>query len=167
MSVPHSQRDLPRDLPRDTDAVPFPLPTAVSVDGRTYDVAVRVVYDGVEYLGRLWFRERGAGDLTGLPDRGLVPGRTLEEALDLARRFHPHELLQRLQRALSEKRRFLELRTATEEVLSKIHYLNHLAVAVRGEVLDPDGATQEMDLTEAQLIELVRQLRTAAGVENR
>ncbi len=154
-----------REVPRDTDAVPFPLPTTVTYDGRTYDVAVRVLFDGMEYLGRLWFRERGAGDLTGIPDRGLVPGRTLEEALDFARRFRTDELLHRLQRALSEKRRFLELRTTTDEVLSKIRYLNQLAVAMRTDVLDVEGAAQEIDLTEGQLIELVRQLRTVAGVE--
>jgi hypothetical protein len=159
--VPPSQREVPRD----TDAVPFPLPTTVLFDGRTYDVAVRVIYDGVEYLGRLWFRERGAGDLTGIPDRGLVPGRSLEEALDYARRFRADELLHRLQRALSEKRRFLELRTTTDEVLSKIRYLNQLAVAMRSDVLDVEGAAQEIDLTEGQLIDLVRQLRTVAGVE--
>jgi len=152
-------------VPRDTDAVPFPLPTTVTYDGRTYDVAVRVLFDGMEYLGRLWFRERGAGDLTGIPDRGLVPGRSLEEALDFARRFRADELLHRLQRALSEKRRFLELRTTTDEVLSKIRYLNQLAVAMRTDVLDVEGAAQEIDLTEGQLIELVRQLRTVAGVE--
>jgi hypothetical protein len=160
--VPHLQQT---ELPRDTDAVPFPLPTTVNFDGRTYDVAVRVLFDGVEYLGRLWFRERGAGDIAGIPDRGLVPGRTLEEALDFSRRFRHDELLHRLQRALSEKRRFLELRTATEEVLSKIRYLNHLALAMRAGVLDGEGAAQEIDLVETQLIELVRQLRTVAGVE--
>jgi hypothetical protein len=159
--VPHLQNAPPRD----TDAVPFPLPTSVHFDGRTYDVYARVLYDGVEYLGRLWFRERGAGDLTGIPDRGLVPGRTLEEALDLARRFRADELLHRLQRAMSEKRRFLELRGTTDEVLAKIRYLNHLAVAMRAGVLDVDGAAQEIDLTEHQLIELVKQLRTVAGVE--
>jgi hypothetical protein len=138
----------------------------VHYDGRTYDVAMRVLFDGVEYLGRLWFRERNAGDLTGVPDRGIIPGRTLEEAVEFARRFRSDELLHRLQRALSEKRRFLELRTTTDEVLSKIRYLNQLAVAMRTEVLDVEGAAQEIDLTEAQLIELVRQLRTVAGVED-
>jgi hypothetical protein len=156
---------LANDPPRGTDAVPFPLPTTLTYDRRTYDVAVRVLYDGVEYIGRLWFRERGAGDLTGIPDRGLLPGRTLEESLDLARRFRADELLHRLQRALGEKRRFVELRQTTDEVLGKIRYLNHLAIAMRAGVLDVDGAAQEIDLTEQQLIELVRQLRTVAGVE--
>lgn len=152
--------------PRDTDAVPFPLPAPVSFDGRTYDVAVRVFFDGVEYLGRLWFRERGAGELAGLPDRGLVPGRTLEEAVELARRFRPEELQHRLQRALTEKRRYHEMRSTTDEVLGKIRYLNQVAVAMRTGVLDLDGAAQEIDLTEHQLLDLVRQLRTVAGVED-
>jgi hypothetical protein len=151
--------------PRDTDAVPFPLPTPVVHDGRTYDVAVRVFFDGVEYLGRLWFIERGAGELAGLPDRGLMPGRTLEEALDFARRFRPDELVHRLQRALSEKRRFHELRSTTDEVLGKIRYLNQLAVAMRAGVLDVEGAAQEIDLTEQQLHSLVKQMREVAGVE--
>ena len=151
---------------RNTDAVPFPLPTEVVLDGRSYDVAVRIFFDGLEYLGRLWFRERGAGELAGLPDRGLLPGRSLEEALDMARRLRPDELQQRLQRALSEKRRYHELRSTTDEVLGKIRYLNQLAVAMRSGVLDLDGAAQEIDLTEQQLIELVRQLRTVAGVED-
>ena len=67
---------------------------------------------------------------------------------------------------MSEKRRFVELRATTDEVLSKIRYLNQLAVAMRSQVLDVEGAAQEIDLTEAQLIELVRQLRTVAGVED-
>ena len=162
MSVPHPETQLPRD----TDAVPFPLPTTVHYDGRTYDVAIRVFFDGVEYLGRLWFRERGAGELAGVPDRGLMPGRSLEEALELARRFRPEELQQRLQRALSEKRRYHELRGTTDEVLSKIRYLNQVAVAMRSGVLDLDGAAQEIDLTEQQLHELVRQMRAVAGVED-
>ena len=155
-----------KPAPRNTDAVPFPLPTDVSLDGRTYDVAVRIFFDGLEYLGRLWFRERGAGELTGLPDRGLLPGRSLEEALDMARRLRPDELQQRLQRALSEKRRYHELRSTTDEVLSKIRYLNQVAVAMRTGVLDLDGAAQEIDLTEQQLLDLVRQMRAVAGVED-
>ena len=157
----------PKTLPalRDTDHVPFPLPTSVTHDGRTYDVAVRIFFDGVEYLGRLWFRERGAGELAGIPDRGLMPGRSLEESLDFARRFRPDELLHRLQRALSEKRRFHELRSTTDEVLGKVRYLNQLAVAMRAGVLDVEGAAQEIDLTEQQLLALVRQMRSVAGVE--
>ena len=163
MSVPPTN---PPGLRRDTDAVPFPLPTPVTYDGRTYDVAVRVFFDGVEYLGRLWFRERGAGELAGVPDRGLMPGRSLEEALDMARRFRADELQQRLQRALAEKRRYHELRSTTDEVLSKIRYLNQVAVAMRAGVLDVEGAAQEIDLTERQLHELVKQTRLVAGVED-
>jgi hypothetical protein len=152
--------------PRDTDAVPFPLPVTLEHDGRIYDVAVRIFFDGVEYLGRLWFRERGAGELAGIPDRGLMPGRSLEESLEFARRFRPDELLHRLQRALSEKRRYHELRSTTDDVLSKVRYLNQLAVAMRAGVLDVEGAAQEIDLTERQLHELVKQMRSVAGVED-
>ena len=155
----------PAERPRDTDAVPFPLPTAVTHDGRRYDVAVRVSFDGVEYVGRLWFRDPGGQDLAGVPDRGVVPGRTLEEAVDLARRFTPDELRRRLQRALAEKRRFRELRAATDEILARVRYVNRVAVAARSGVLESEGAAQELDLAEAELHDLVRQLKTVAGVE--
>jgi hypothetical protein len=65
-----------------------------------------------------------------------------------------------------EKRRFLSLRRATEEILSKIRYLNQVAVSMRAGLLDVEGAAQEIGLTERQLHDLIDDLRSHAGVED-
>ena len=133
-------------------------------EGRRYNVSVQVTFDGIEYVGRLWFADE-AWDDAGLPDRGALPGNTKDEVLDLARRLPPEQLSLRFRRAQSEKRRYLGLRRCTEDVLSKIRYLNQVAISMRAGLLDVDGAAQEIDLTERQLHELVSKLREVAGVE--
>ena len=132
--------------------------------GRRFDVTCRIGFDGIEYVGRLWFAD-DAWDDTGIPDRGALPGRDRDEVLELARRLSPAELVLRYRRALAEKRRFIGLRKVTEEVLSKIRYLNQVAISMRAGLLDMDGAAQEIDLTEKQLHELIDRLRSYAGVE--
>jgi hypothetical protein len=133
--------------------------------GRRYSVTCRVGFDGIEFVGRLWFAEEEWDD-SALPDRGAFPGRSREEVIHLARRLAPHELTARLRRALSEKRRFLKLRRVTEEVLTKIRYMNQIAISMRDGLLDAEGAAQEMDLTEKQLRECIDGLRHSAGVED-
>ena len=133
--------------------------------GRRYTVTCRVAFDGIEYVGRLWFAEQG-WDQTGIPDRGALPGRTRDEALDLARRIPAAELAMRHRRALAEKRTFLRLRRVTEELLTKIRYMNQIAIAMRDGLLDADGARQELELTERQLHECVDRIRLSAGVED-
>ena len=83
----------------------------------------------------------------------------------LAKRLSTSELVLRYRRALAEKRRFVGLRKVTEEVLSKIRYLNQVAISMRAGLLDMDGAAQEIDLTEKQLHELIDRLKSYAGVE--
>ena len=134
-------------------------------DGRRFNVTCKVMFDGIEYVGHLWFADE-AWDDSGVPDRGSLPGRTREETLTLARRLTPQELMLRYRRALAEKRRFTGLRKATEDILEKIRYLNQVAISMRAGLLDVDGAAQEIDLTEKQLHELVAQLRVHAGVES-
>ena len=136
----------------------------IESDGRRYNVSVRVVFDGVEFVGRLWFADESWDDL-GLPDRGAFPGRTKEESIALARRLTTEELVRRHRRALAEKRRFHGLRKATDEVLAKIRYLNQVAISMRAGLLDVDGAAQEIDLTEKQLHTLIDRLAAFAGVE--
>jgi hypothetical protein len=136
----------------------------IEVDGRRYAVSCRVVWDGIEYVGRLWFADE-AWDDAGIPDRGAFPGRTRDEALALAQRLAPAELEKRYRRALAEKRRFHGLRRATDEILSKIRYLNQVAVSMRAGLLDVEGAAGEIDLTEKQLHEQIGRLRSVAGVE--
>lgn len=147
-----------------TESSAQPYVSTIEHQGRRYTVTCRVTFDGIEYLGRLWFADELTHE-TGLPDRAPIPGRTREEVLALARRLSPTELALRHRRALAEKRRFLKLRRATEDILTKIRYLNQVAVSVREGWIDEDGARQEIDLTERQLHEAVDRLRHLAGVE--
>ena len=139
--------------------------STIDVDDRQFRVTVHTAHDGVEFVGRLWFAEV-AWQNSGIPDRGVLPGRTEAEVLALARRLRPDELLQRYRRANAEKRRFHGLRHLTAEMLAKIRYLNQVAVSMRTGLLDREAAAQEMELTEQQLIELVKQARVLAGVES-
>ena len=139
--------------------------STIDVDDRQFRVTVHTAHDGVEFVGRLWFADV-AWQNSGIPDRGVLPGRTEAEVLALARRLRPDELLQRYRRANAEKRRFHGLRHLTAEMLAKIRYLNQVAVSMRTGLLDREAAAQEMELTERQLIELVKQARVLAGVES-
>jgi len=142
-----------------------PHVTTIEYQGRRYSVSCRIAFDGIEYVGRLWFAD-DAWDDTGIPDRGALPGRDRDEVIGLAKRLSPAELVLRYRRALAEKRRFIGLRKVTEEVLSKIRYLNQVAISMRAGLLDMDGAAQEIDLTEKQLHELIDRLKGYAGVES-
>jgi hypothetical protein len=138
--------------------------SSIDVDDRQVRVSLHIAHDGVEFVGRLWFAE-STWTNSGIPDRGMFPGRSESEVLALASRLRPDELMQRYRRANAEKRRFHGLRRLTMEVLSKIRYLNQVAVSMRNGLLDRDAAAQEMLLTEQQLVELVKQARMLAGVE--
>ena len=139
--------------------------STIDHEGRRYNVTVRTHFDGVEYVGRLFFVD-DAWDDAGLPDRGALPGRTRDEVLGMAKRLTPQDLVLRYRRAVAEKRRYIGLRRATEEILSKIRYLNQVAISMRAGLLDVDGAAQEIALTERQLHEIVDRLRSYAGVED-
>jgi hypothetical protein len=146
------------------DEIIQPYVANIETEGRRYNVSVRVVYDGIEYVGRLWFADEAWEDI-GLPDRGALPGRTREEVISSAMRLTPEELVKRHRRALAEKRRFIALRKHTDEILAKIRYLNQLAVSMRAGLLDVEGAAQEVDLTEKQLHSLIDTLSEHAGKE--
>ena len=138
--------------------------STIEIDERQVRVSLHIVHDGVEFVGRLWFAE-STWTNSGIPDRGVFAGRAEAEVLALAHRLRPDELTQRYRRANAEKRRFHGLRRLTMEVLSKIRYLNQVAVSMRSGLLDRDAATQEMLLTEQQMVDLVRQARMLAGIE--
>src|SRR5213076_3176959 len=65
--------------------------SSITVDGKEYRVALRLAYDGVEYIGRLWFSDPNS-DQMGIPDHGAVPGRTIAEAVEVARKLTPQDL---------------------------------------------------------------------------
>lgn len=136
----------------------------ITVNSRLYNVTVHLSYDGTEHTGRLWFAEDSWDD-DGVPDRGLLPGRTESEVIGLARALSQDELVARFHRSRANRRRYVALRAVTEEMLRKVRYLNQVAISMRAGMLDSAGAAQEIGLTEQQLHELVRRLRDSAGLE--
>lgn len=145
------------------DASPQTYIGVVEDLGKRYTVFCRVAFDGVEYVGRLWFAEQGTPDV-GVPDRAAMPGRTREEVLNFARRLTPDELGLRQRRAFAEKRQYMRLRRLTDEILGKIRYLNQIALSKNGGILDEATAAREFENTERQLHECVNRLRGYAGV---
>jgi hypothetical protein len=133
-------------------------------DGKQLSVSCRIAFDGIEYVGRLWFADQRDPEVA-IPDRGALPGRSRDEVIALATRLTQPELALRYRRALAEKRRYFELRKVTEEILAKIRYINQVSISIRAGLLDKEGAAQELDITEKQLHELVDRLHIAAGVE--
>lgn len=147
------------------DEIVQPHIATIEVGGRRYAATCRISWDGIEYVGRVWFADESGQD-GGLPDRGALPGRTRDEVMALAKRLTHDELSRRLKRAQAEKRRFHGLRRATDDILAKIRYLNQVAISMRAGLLDVEGAAGEIDLTERQLHELIDRLRDHAGVES-
>ena len=147
------------------DDIVQPHISTIEYQGQRLGVSCRVEFDGIEYVGRLWFADEAWED-NGLPDRAALPGRSPDEVIAAARRLTPQELVLRYRRALAEKRRFMQLRRATEEILAKIRYLNQVAISMRAGLLDVEGAAQEIDLTERQLHDSIDRLRFFAGVES-
>ena len=145
------------------DVTEPPIAT-IEHDNRRLKVSCRIAFDGIEYVGRLWFTDEAEPD-SSIPDRGALPGRNRDEVLSLAQRLTPPELALRYRRAVAERRRFFELRRATDDVLQKIRYLNQVSISMRAGLLDKEGAAQELDMTEKQLYELTERLKTSAGVE--
>lgn len=137
---------------------------SVTVDGQKYFVSLRVGYDGVEYIGRLMFTD--ASTEIFYQDHGGVPGVSVMDAVRKAKEFTDSELRQRCHRALSEKRRFGKLRRATDQMLDKIKYLNRVAVGLEKGTIEREGGNAELDAVQAQLLDIVRQLRMHAGVED-
>jgi len=137
----------------------------IDIDDRRFTVTLRTIFDGVEYVGRLWFADDAWEEDAGFPDRGAIPGRSIAEVLAAATRLRRQDLVRRYHRAVAEKRRYHRLRRVTEDILSKVRYMNQVAISMRAGLLDADGAAQEIELTERQLYELVGTLRHHAGVE--
>lgn len=146
------------------DEIVQPHVGTIEHSGRRYNVSARIEWDGIEYVGRLWFADEAWDDL-GLPDRGAFPGRTREEVIAQTKRLTQPDMVKRYKRALAEKRRYSSLRRHTEEILAKIRYLNQVAVSMRAGLLDIEGAAQEIELTEQQLHGLIDNIGDKAGVE--
>jgi hypothetical protein len=144
--------------------VASPVVATLDITGRRFVVTCRIAFDGVEHVGRLWFAPED-GEEEPTPDRAAIGGRNREEVLQLAGRLSEHELTLRHRRAMAEKRRFVGLRSATDEILAKIRFMNQIAISMRAGLIDREGAAQELDLTERQICELVARLKEQAGME--
>lgn len=147
-----------------TDFRPEHHLATIDADGALCDVIVRFSYDGLEHIGRLWFAGPAVNEKP-IPDHGAIPGRTVEEAIQMAERFTTDDLLRRFYRARAEKRKYLQLRRATEHFLDKVKYLNRVALSIKGGMLDEEGAKQEIEMTVRQMHDLVETMPALAGVE--
>jgi len=136
----------------------------IAVDEHVYRAVLRVGFDGIEYIGRLWFIDKVDSQLAFL-DHGAVPGSTLDEALRKAQGFSGADLEHRCQRALGEKRRFGKLRRATDEMINQIKYLNRVVINLQAGMLDREGGQQEIQQIQNQILAIVRSLPIHAGVE--
>jgi hypothetical protein len=137
----------------------------ITVDGHTYRTTLRVGFDGVEYIGRLWFIDTVDSELAFL-DHGAIPASTVEQAVRKARDFTDGELEHRCHRALGEKRRFGKLRRATDEMINQIKYLNRVVISLQSGMLDREGGQQEIQQIQNQILAIVRSLPIHAGVED-
>lgn len=131
-------------------------------DGGVYNVSLRIAFDGVEYVGRLWFAD-SVKDEEGTPDYGLIPGRTLDDVIAAARQLDAEDLTRRFHRAHAEKRRYIRLRRSVEEILAKIKYMNRVAISMHGGMLDAEAAEQELELVTDQIQEIVARLKDVAA----
>ena len=136
----------------------------VDIDGRRYAVNIEIAFDGVEHIGRLHFVEDDWEEDGGIADLVGITGRSPNEVTAAARALSSSDLAQRYRRAQSTTRRFHGLRRATEDILSRIRHLNKVSTSLRAGLIDVDDAAREIDATEQQLIDIVRQLRGYAGV---
>ena len=144
----------------------FEMPhiATIEVEGRRYNVALRIEHDGVEFVGRLWFADEAWADDDGMVDQGVIPGRSAGDVIGHAQSLGDRELVQRYRRAMAQRRRFHALRRLTVEVLENIRHLNALATSMRAGLVDIEEAAAEIDLTEDRLHELIDRLRPVAGV---
>jgi hypothetical protein len=137
----------------------------VAVDDHTYRATLRVGFDGVEYIGKMWFIDEIDAQLAFV-DHGAIPGFTVQDAVRKARAFSQTELEHRCHRALSEKRRFGKLRRATDEMINQIKYLNRVVINLQTGMLDREGGEQEIQQIQKQILAIVRSLPLHAGVED-
>ena len=137
----------------------------ITVGGKEYSVSLRVGYDGVEHIGRLQFAEATNPDVI-YQDHGAVPGTTAAEATWKAKELTDKDLEHRLHRAMSERRRFGKLRTATNDMIDKIRELNEIVINLEKGGSERDVGNKEIEAIQADLLKIVRSFRQHAGVED-
>jgi hypothetical protein len=146
------------------DEIIQPYVATIETEGRRYNVSVRIVYDGIEYVGRLWFADEPG--TTSASPTAAAPGSHARRSHFAGQADVAAGTGEAPPPGLAEKRRFLGLRKHTDEILAKIRYLNQVAISMRAGLLDVEGAAQEIDLTEKQLHTLIDTLSEHAGKED-
>lgn len=136
----------------------------IKVDSRDYMVSLNLGYDGIEYIGRLWFADVADAKMV-VQDHGPIPGGSIEETVRKASALTDAELEHRCHRALSEKRRFMRLRAATDKMIAQIKYLNRVVVNLQNGMIDRDGGHQEIAQIQQQILAIVKTFPIHAGVE--
>jgi hypothetical protein len=134
--------------------------STVEIDATRYAVTLGIAFDGVEYIGRLRFADENWDADAGIIDEVGIPGRTPNDILTAAQALSIPELKQRHRRALSTTQRSRGWRRVTEDALAHIRHLSKLSISLRAGLLDVDDAAREIDATERQLADSLRQLRT-------
>lgn len=136
----------------------------LQIDTHWYEMSLQVWHDGTKYAGRLWFTGSGTGE-GGMPGRRLYYGSTRDELTALVAELPPEEVRSQFRHAMTDRRRYLPLRAATDELLYNIRMMNQVAVEYRTGAADPAVSEREIDRLEERLLEIVRSLRSVAGIE--
>lgn len=137
---------------------------SIQIDAQWYELTLQFWHDGTKYAGRLWFNGAGTGE-GGMPGRRLYYGGTRDELIEVVEGLPPEEIRNQFRAAMTDRRRYLPLRAATDELLYNIRMLNQVAVEWRTGAADDAAATREMARIEERLHEIVSSLRTVAGIE--
>jgi hypothetical protein len=150
-------------MPKASEYTDHPIRTII-VDRQEYDVMLRVGFDGIEYVGYLWFTH--VPSKLPYQDHGAVPGIDALDAVRKAKEYTEREMEQRCYRALSEKRRFNRLRRATDQMINKIKHLNRVVVGLEKGMIEQESGQKELNEIQGQLLDIVKTLRDHAGVED-
>ena len=136
----------------------------IQIDAQWYDMTLQFWHDGTKFAGRLWFNGAGTGE-GGMPGRRLYYGGTRDELVEVVEALGEEEIRNQFRAAMTDRRRYLPLRAATEELLYNVRMLNQVAVEWRTGASDDTVSQREMARIEERLHEIVNSLRAVAGIE--
>jgi hypothetical protein len=142
----------------ETSETTDPFVGRIVVDGRSYAIAIQIAFDGVEHMGRLRFSDEDWGQDEGVVDPVAIAGASPNAILACACALTTEQLAQRFERARQVTRRIHGLRRTAEEALASLRHLRHVTTSLRAGLLDVDDAAREIDATEGQLSDMLRQL---------